>query len=130
MIRYLWDTIITGAYELNFIVPALRVVITIPAHSTITSIAEHVLPHTLIVQSSGFVSAPHSNWIVIGLSTVEIPEGFTIAVLGWIISVEPLGVAVAMAGDARGVLYGTVRAEEANTVVVTGSISLLVLFAH
>ena len=65
-----------------------------------------------------------------GLSTVEIPEGFTVAVLGWIISIEPLGVAVAMAGDARGVLYGIVWAEEANTVVVTGSFSLFVVFAH
>ena len=115
---------------MNLIVPAGRAIVTIPAHSTITSIAEHVLSHTLIVQSSDFVSAPHSNWIVTGLSAVEIPDGFTIAVLGWIISVEPLGVAVATAGDAGGVLYGAVRAEEANTVVVTGSISLLILSAH
>ena len=72
MINYLSDTIITGAYELNLIVPAGRVIVAIPAHSTIM---------TLIVQSSGFVSAPHSNWIVTGLSTVEIPDHFTIAVV-------------------------------------------------
>jgi hypothetical protein len=115
---------------LNLIVLARRVIVTVPAHPTITSITEHVLPHTLIVQSSILISAPHSNWIVTSLSTVEIPEGFTIAVSRRVVSVEPLSVAVAPAGDAGGVLYGAMGAEEANTVVVTGSVSLLIFFAH
>jgi hypothetical protein len=119
-----------GYYELNLIVLARRVIVTIPAHSTITSIAEHVLPPTLIVQSNILISAPHSNWIVTSLSTIEIPERFTITVSGRVGSVEPLSVAVAPAGDTGGVLYGAVGAEEANTVVVTGSVSLLILYAR
>ena len=93
-------------------------------------VTEHVLPHTLIVQASVLVPAPHSNWVVAGLRTVEILEGFTVTVARRVVPVEPLCLTVATAGDASGVLYGAAWAEEANTVVVTGPISLLTLLAH
>ena len=101
----------------------------IPAHSTTTCIANHVLPDVLVILPCAPHSAFNTNWVWTCLGRTEIIECLTVTLTRWIVPIKPLCFPVPITGNAVSVLYGASRAKEANSVVMTVAIALITISA-